>query len=394
MGIGLGMSLALSTLIYEWRRYLAAVIALAIAGMLVLLMVGLFLGIIQAFNAAIVRSPADIIVLNPKASSLINNSSGLPRRLIGQIYMDPDVVEVSDLEANGGFWRNDPKAGGANGGASSNAKAVGTFVNTYAVDTRPGAVTLPTDFGPDVRIALEEPYAVAIEETDQHKLGAKLGEKASLNGHTVTVAAYVHDYASADNSIVFMSRQTARLLGLASTGPNVGPLMVHIKDPSQAERVRAELNAHSEDLYRAWTRNELADANQSSLLQIGIIATMLIGGLLLGTFVGVIITWQTMQGALMANIKEFASLRALGVSMGSLRIIVMELSFWVGVAGLIFTAVLTWAFTMLAAAFNLPMLYPLPYVIVVVVMLMIIAIVSGFLSLGVLKKSQPADLLR
>jgi putative ABC transport system permease protein len=96
----------------------------------------------------------------------------------------------------------------------------------------------------------------------------------------------------------------------------------------------------------------------------------------------------------MANIKEFASLRALGVSMGSLRIIVMELSFWVGVAGLIFTAVLTWAFTMLAAAFNLPMLYPLPYVIVVVVMLMIIAIVSGFLSLGVLKKSQPADLLR
>jgi putative ABC transport system permease protein len=387
------MSLALSTLIYEWRRYLAAIIALAIAGMLVLLMVGLFLGIIEAFNAAIVRSPAEIVVLNPKSASLINSGAGLPRRLIGQVYLHPDVVEVSDLEDDGGSWRNDPKAGGPNGGPTS-AKSVNTFVNTIAVDTRPGAVTLPTDFGPDVRLALEEPYAVAIDETDQHKLGVKLGEKASLNGHTVKIAALVHDYASADNSVVFISRQTARLAGLARTGPNVGPLMVHIKDPSRAERVRDQLNAHSEGLYRAWTRDELAAANEQSLLQIGIIATMLIGGLIIGGFVGVVITWQTLQGAIMSNIKEFASLRALGVSMGSLRLIVMELSFWVGVAGLIFTAVMTWAFTMLAAAFNLPMQYPVPYVLLVVVMLMIIAIVSGFLSLGVLKKSQPADLLR
>jgi len=34
-----------------------------------------------------------------------------------------------------------------------------------------------------------------------------------------------------------------------------------------------------------------------------------------GTFIGIVITWQTLQGALLANIKEFASLRALGVSM-------------------------------------------------------------------------------
>jgi putative ABC transport system permease protein len=387
------MSLALSTLIFEWRRYLAAIIALAIAGMLVLLMVGLFLGIIESFNAAIVRSPADIMVLNPKSTSLINGGSGLPRRLIGQVYLDPEVVEVSDLEGNGGLWINDPKTGGP-GGTPTDAKPVRTFVNTFAVDTRPGAVTLPTDFGPDVRLALEEPYAVAINDTDVGKLGCKLGDRVSLNGHTMRVAALVHDYAGADNSIVFISRQTARLAGLASTGPRVGPLMVHIKDPSQAERVRDELNTHSDGLYRAWTRDELADANEQSLLQIGIIATMLIGGLIIGTFVGVVITWQTLQGAIMANIKEFASLRALGVSMGSLRVIVMELSFWVGVAGLVFTAVLTWAFTMLAAFFNLPMRYPVPYVLVVVVMLMIIAIFSGFLSLGVLKKSQPADLLR
>ena len=34
------------------------------------------------------------------------------------------------------------------------------------------------------------------------------------------------------------------------------------------------------------------------------------------SIIGVVITWQTLRGAILANIKEFASLRALGVSIG------------------------------------------------------------------------------
>ena len=59
------MSLALATLIYEWRRYLAAVIALACAGLLVLAQVGLFAGIVKAATAHIERARADIMILAP-----------------------------------------------------------------------------------------------------------------------------------------------------------------------------------------------------------------------------------------------------------------------------------------------------------------------------------------
>ena len=51
------MSLALSTLLYEWRRYLAAVIALAVAGLLVLPMTGMFMGMVKSFAAPVDRSP-------------------------------------------------------------------------------------------------------------------------------------------------------------------------------------------------------------------------------------------------------------------------------------------------------------------------------------------------
>jgi len=116
--------------------------------------------------------------------------------------------------------------------------------------------------------------------------------------------------------------------------------------------------------------------------------------MLMGAAVGIVITWQTLRAAILANIKEFASLRALGVSMQSLGRVVMEMSFWVGVAGLIATGVVTsglWAF---ARSASVPMDLPVGFVIFIAIALVAIAVVSGFFSLGVLKKSQPADLLR
>ena len=96
----------------------------------------------------------------------------------------------------------------------------------------------------------------------------------------------------------------------------------------------------------------------------------------------------------MANIKEFASLRALGVGMGSLRRIVLELSFWVGVVGVGAAIILTWLLSLLAKMGAVIIALPLVLLIVVGAGLILIAMVSGFLSLGILKNSQPADLLR
>lgn len=125
-----------------------------------------------------------------------------------------------------------------------------------------------------------------------------------------------------------------------------------------------------------------------------IIGVMLGFSLFLGMLIGIGITSQTLRGAILANIKEFASLRALGVSMGSLRWIVLELAFWVGVAGLGATALLTFGVALLAKAGGVPLAFPPPLVIGVSIFLMVVAILSGIMALGILKNSQPADLLR
>ena len=380
------MSLALSTLIYEWRRYMAAVIALAFSGLLILAEVGMFVGIGKSFTATIDRSPADIVVTAPKAESIMNGGSGLPRRMMPRVYMDPEVVQVADLAGDGAPFRNID--------ADKSKKTQQKYVQLMAVDLQPGAVTWPTDYTPDMRVALSEPFTVAIDQTTLPQLGVKLGDHAILNGHMVKVAVVLHNYANVSQPMVILSRDTLRLIGQGENPERVGPLMVKIRDPDRAIQVRDELNRLGHGQFRAWTREELARANDKALMHEQIIGLMMNFTIALGFFIGVGITWQTLRGAILANIKEFASLRALGVSVGSLRRIVLELSFWVGVVGLLATGGFVWGVAKLGEMGGVPMAFPPEYIVMAVVLLMLISIGSGLLSLGILKKSQPADLLR
>jgi putative ABC transport system permease protein len=390
------MSLALSTLLFEWRRYMAAVMALALSGLLVLAMTGVFIGIGKGFTAQIERSSADVIIMQPGAKSLIGGPSGVPRRFIPLAYNHPAVVEVQPLDGAGGTFQSvkevDPTMSQADRAKQGAPRQ--KFVQSSIIDTTPGSVTIPTDYSRELVDALRQPYTVAVDETALTTLGVKLGDKALYNGQTVTVVGVTRGYPNMMQPGVVMSRDTLRMVGQADTGPRVGPLMIKLRDPAQAAIVAAQLNAMGNGQWKAWTRQELADANAGAMFEEGILVIIIGGCVVLGIIIGVAITWQTLRGAIMANIKEFASLRALGVGMGSLRRIVMELSFWVGVVGVAAAIGLTWLLSLFAMSKAVIIALPLPLLIVVGGGLIGIAMLSGFLSMGILKKSQPADLLR
>lgn len=390
------MSLALSTLLYEWRRYMAAVMALALSGLLVLAMTGVFIGIGKGFTATIERSSADIIIMQPGAKSLMGGPSGVPRRFIPLAYRNPAVVEVQPLDGSQGTFqsvKNIDQTLSQADRAKQGAPRM-EFVQASIIDTTPGAVTIPVDYSQALVDALRQPYAIAVDETALRKLDVKLGDKALYNGQTVTVVGITRGYPNMMQANIVMSRDTLRMLGQADTGPRVGPLMIKLRDPAQVERVALELNEQGDGQWKAWTRQELADANAGAMFEEGILIIIIGGCVVLGTIIGIAITWQTLRGAIMANIKEFASLRALGVGMGSLNRIVMELSFWVGLVGVAAAIGLTLLVQIFAAANAVIIALPPILLIVVGGGLVVIAMLSGLLSLGILKNSQPADLLR
>lgn len=391
------MSLALATLIYEWRRYMAAVMALALSGLLVLAMTGVFIGIGQSFTAQISRSRADIMILQPGAKNMMSGPSGVPRRFIPLVYNHVEVLEVRPLAGSWGQFQNvknyDPTMSAAERARKGAPRQ--QSVSVRIIDTMPGAVTIPTDFSDELVQALRQPYGIAIDETALKILGVKLGDKALFNGQTVTIVGITRGYPNMMQPTIIMSRDTLRLLGQTSdSSPQVGPLMVKLKDPARSVAIAADLNRIGQGRWKAWTRQELADANAGAMFEEGLLVIIIGGCVVLGIIIGVAITWQTLRGAIMANIKEFAALRALGIGMPSLRRVVIELSFWVGCVGVIAAIGLTWLVKLFAAANAIVIGLPLPLLMVVGTGLVLIAVVSGMLSLGILKNSQPADLLR
>jgi len=380
------MSLALSTLLYEWRRYLAAIIALALAGVMMIALGAMFIGIMNSFTATIDKSRAELIILSPNAEVSGGPGGGpgpLPKRVLPLIYRHPDVLVVQDLPDDFGRFIGP-------------GQSQPSPVNIMIIDTSPNGVTLPEDFTDEMRRAIEAPFAVGIDVSAQKQLGVKLGDQAVLNGRTVRVALIMTGYANTQVPGVVMSRQTQRLMGRANDD-QLGLLMVRVKNNGtmkDVERIRNELNAMSDGLYRAWTKPELTESTSRVLMQTGFIAILLNSVRVVGFIIGVVITWQTLRGAILANIKEFASLRALGVSIGQLRGVVMELSVWVGLLGIVASAVLMIGINFLAGMVNLPMGYEPVSLLTTGMLLLLISIGSGALTLGALKKGEPADLLK
>jgi putative ABC transport system permease protein len=236
------MSLALSTLLYEWRRYLAAAISLALAGVLMLALSSFLIGMLGTLTVSIDRSRAEIVVMQADSISLgPGGGGGLPRRVLPLVYQHPDVVEVQDVPGGMGQFI-------ADGSTETSTVAI------KVIDPSPNAITLPSDFSDETAKILSVPFNIAVDRSALSQLKVKLGDKAAINGRTVTVAAIIDGYSSMMGlANVAMSRQTLRLMGMANDN-SLGTLMVRIKNPAEAERVRNELNAIANKQYRAWTK--------------------------------------------------------------------------------------------------------------------------------------------
>jgi putative ABC transport system permease protein len=295
------------------------------------------------------------------------------------------VAAVDTWEVNIADWTNIPKAGG---------EQVRTYARVAMVDPTPGSVTLPTDFPEVARRALETPMVVVVDASALKKLGVAVGDPVILRGQTLQVAATVTGYANIEIPTAFVSRDTLIRLRMLTSGDRSGLLLLKLKHPERAAEVRDFLNAQANGEYRAWLPKDLSRANGAEFMQEQVVGILLGFSLVLALLIGIGITSQTLRGAVASNIREFASLRALGVSMGTLRGVVVELAFWVGIAGLLVTALLMGCVLAAARLNNIAMSLPLAYVGEVAVLLMAIALVSGFLSLGALSRSQPAELLR
>ncbi|MBS0193938.1 MAG: FtsX-like permease family protein [Proteobacteria bacterium] len=375
------VALARKTLIHEWRRFLPAAVSVAFSGLLLLMMAALMQGIFGSAAVYVTQSGGDLWVGYPGTQS-IELGRPIPRRAEMNLLMDPAVRKVEPFRWVGADWRGPADRGG-----------LSVFVS--GIDPHAGGLMFARVLAPDLRALLQEPGAVIVDAADLPKLGLRIGQSASINGHRVRLVGAGSGLRALGGINVLASTDTARRLDTDDADPdNVAYYLVKLADPAAAKTVAARLSAASGGRYAVWTRDQFA-RRAVSYWMFGTGAGL--GVLFLSAIVflaGAVITSQTLMGAVAGSIREYATLRALGVSIGGLRAVVLEQAGWVGVCGLLVGSVVGIVALLLARDQDVPVQLTLFSALACGAVVMAIALLSGLLAVRSLRRADPATLMR
>ncbi len=392
------VSLARATLRHEWRRFLAAVLAVAFSGLLVLVQLGLLIGMFGTVAVYIDESDADLWAGFTGTQS-IDLGKPFNAQVETRLRLHPQVADLEPFIFAQSDWRTPD---GAN-----------LFAYLLGIDPAADGMAFAKVLPAQTRALLLEPMTVIIDEADVDKLGVSLTTDANnatgnarerntaeIGGKRVKVVAAIKGLRAIGGVNIVTSLSSARAIdgSAAREQQEVSYFLLRLKNPGDAvltETVRAELNPQGPvKHFQVWTAREFSHRSQWYWLTESGAGAGFAFSTLLGLIVGILITSQTLVAAITASIREYATLRALGVAQSSLRAVVIEQSFWIGVAGLVITGVLTWLIQMAAHYAYVAIRFPHWSLALTGALTLIIAIGSGLLALRALGRADPAALLR
>lgn len=376
------VALARKTLIYEWRRFLPAILAVGFAGLLQLLQAALVLGIFGSASVYITGSSADLWAGYPGTQS-VNLGRSIDSGVEMRLRMDPAVTAVEPFHWVDADWRGPSDTGG-----------VSVFVS--GINARPDGMMFAHALPLALRARLNEPDAVIVDRADLDSLGVKVGDSAVINGHRVRVVGVSSGLRALGGVNVVASLATAAELDTDPSNANrMTYFVAKLHDPAAADDVAARLRGNGAfGKYDVWTAQDFARRSQLYwMFDTGAGAGVLfLAGIVF--LVGAVITSQTLVAAVIGSVREYATLNALGVGVGALRRVVMEQAFWVGALGLVGSTVLGAIALAIARSRSVPVALDPWTTLACLALGMGLAIVSGLAAMRSLRRADPATLLR
>ena len=376
------VALARKTLVYEWRRFLPAILAVGFAGLLQLLQAALVLGIFGSASVYITGSSADLWAGYPGTQS-VNLGRSIDSGVEMRLRMDPAVTAVEPFHWVDADWRGPSDTGG-----------VSVFVS--GINTRPDGMLFAHALPPALRARLNEPDAVIVDRADLDSLGVKVGDSAVINGHRVRVVGVSNGLRALGGVNVVASLATAAELDTDPSNANrMTYFVAKLRDPATADDIAARLRGNGAfGKYDVWTAQDFARRSQLYwMFDTGAGAGVLfLAGIVF--LVGAVITSQTLVAAVIGSVREYATLNALGVGVGALRRVVMEQAFWVGALGLVGSTLLGAIALAIARSRSVPVALDPWTTLACLALGMGLAIVSGLAAMRSLRRADPATLLR
>lgn len=257
---------------------------------------------------------------------------------------------------------------------------------------------LPSRMVEGVREGLFEPGAILVDPIGFKKIfpgeGPKVGRELELNDRRAVVKGIVDGAPTFTAGVLFYTRYSQALDFVPGTRNRMTFVLAKAKAGEDAAAVARRIEAVTG--LKARTRNEWAWDNilyvaTSTGIPINFGITVL-----LGLIVGIAIVGLTFSLFIRDNIKQFGALKAIGVTNGAIRGMVLTQALWIAAIGFGIGAGLTALFISGSSNSDAFKGFYLPWEIMagtgVVVFIMVI--LTGFVAIRGVLKLEPAEVFR
>lgn len=361
------------------KRTATAVGGICFAVLLIFMQAG-FLGAAR-MNASLAYSVLNFdLVLISRGYLTMPRSETIDRYRIIQASSVPGVQRAVGLSIEGADWRNRT----ANSGASC-------FV--FGVPTR-GEVFVDPAFN-DQLGRLGDSLTALVDRRSRASYGPwSVGGTCVVNGQTLRIVG-AYDLGMgllADGSIVVSEDTYARLYGLTSVDQlNFGLISLRPgEDPAAvAQRLRAALPG---DIVVS-TKAEIMEREERYFVTVKPVGVMFQVGMAVAFVVGAVILYQILSSEISNRLREFATLKAMGYT--------ERYIYGVGIAQGLFFAVMGYVpslllslvlYRVLRALSGFPVYMDLGRAVFVIGLVLAMCVIAAALSLGKIKRADPADL--
>lgn len=373
------MSFSLSTLWHERNRFLPGVLAVAFSALLITVQAGILMGLLSLTSVPVDQSSADLWIGHPKVLS-VDIGQPIPENWLTRIKSQPEVDRVEKYL----LWLMLADKPGTQ-------TSICTIIGIRTDDGSLGA--LP-QIGPEIRAKLSEPGSVVVDESDRERLGfSAIGDTAEVMGRRIRLVATVHNVKSLAAPYLFCSIETAQRLLNFVTPKQTIYLLAHCKNPADAQIVADRLRRRYPDM-ATFTKKEFSSRTRWHWLTATKSGVAVGGSALLGLIVGAVVTSQTLYAATAASLREFATLRALGIPRWRIAGSVLAQSAWVGGLGVLIAIPVAYAVGYLVDLLGARALLPWQLILAGSAVTIAMALLSGLAALRSLRLIEPAQLLR
>ena len=351
-------------------RFVMSVGGVGLALLLVLALNAVFAGATRQVTAYIDNSGADAVVSQRGVTTMHMSNSALPLGLLSRARRVPGVQSVAPI-----LYRSIVLA---------TPKAEAT---TYLIGYRDGG----GPWGKVEGVRRPPPGGIVLDRRIAERLGVGLGARLAVAGHSLRITGLMQGTTSLVSSVSFLDFNTfARAAG--ATG-SASYLLARARPGVSASALAGSLRAALPGT-TVQTRSQFAEQERRTVSDM---STTFIGGLtLVGFIIGVAVAGLSLYTSTAVRLREYAVLRAIGLTTRTLYLIVLRQALAIVGLGLVVGIVLLGGIALLVSALapQVALLLTTSDLVEAAVITLVIGLLASLFPARRLAKVEPAAIYR